>query len=76
MPVFNRGCLLSADRSRSCGVGAARESVARRMAELKTKKTNASVTRFLEGVENEQRRNNGIELLRIFKELMKMQPRI
>lgn len=44
------------------------------MAELKTKKTRASVPRFLESVENEQRRNDSLELLEIFKQTTKMSP--
>lgn len=44
------------------------------MAELKTKKTSASVPAFLKSVENEQRRKDGIELLEIFKQATKMSP--
>ncbi len=44
------------------------------MAELKTKKTRASVTAFLESVENEQRREDAFELLEIFKQTTKMAP--
>ena len=46
------------------------------MAELKTKKTNASVMRFLRSVENERRRNDGIQLLKIFKGVTKKQSRL
>ncbi len=46
------------------------------MAELKTKKSNASVTRFLKSVENEQRRKDGLQLLEIFKEVTKMQAKM
>jgi len=46
------------------------------MAELKTKKTNASVMRFLRSVENERRRNDGIQLLKVFKGVTKKQPRM
>ena len=42
------------------------------MAELKTKKTNASVTAFLKSVENEQRRKDGLQLLEIFEQVTKM----
>lgn len=44
------------------------------MAELKTKKTRASVSKFLESVENEQRRKDSLELLEIFKYATKMPP--
>lgn len=44
------------------------------MAELKTKKTRASVTKFLKSVENDQRRKDGLELLEIFKQTTKMVP--
>ena len=46
------------------------------MAELKTKKTRASVTRFLKSVENEQRRDDALELLEIFRQVTKMPPRL
>ena len=46
------------------------------MAELKTKKTNASVPAFLKSVENEQRRQDGLELLKIFKEVTKMRAKM
>lgn len=46
------------------------------MAELKTKKSNASVVRFLNSVENEQRRKDGLELLEIFKQVTKMPPKL
>ena len=46
------------------------------MAELKTKKTSASVPTFLKSVENEQRRRDSIELLEIFKQVTKMPPMI
>lgn len=39
------------------------------MAELKTKKNNASVSKFLKGVSNEQRKNDGLELLKIFESI-------
>jgi hypothetical protein len=42
------------------------------MAELKTRKTNANVTKFLNSGENEQRRNDGLELLKVFKEVTKL----
>ena len=44
------------------------------MAELKTKKTRASVPTFLKSVENEQRREDSFELLEIFKQTTKMSP--
>lgn len=46
------------------------------MAELKTKKSNASVTGYLKSVENEQRRKDSLRLLEIFKEVTKMQPKM
>ncbi len=46
------------------------------MTELKTKKTGASVPRFLKSVENEQRRKDSFELLEIFKQVTKMPPRL
>ncbi len=46
------------------------------MAELKTKKTGASVPTFLKSVENEQRRRDSIELLEIFKQVTKMSPKL
>jgi Domain of unknown function (DU1801) len=44
------------------------------MAEPKTKKTTASVTAFVDAVENEQRRTDAKQLLRIFKEVTCMKP--
>ncbi len=44
------------------------------MAELKTKKTSASVTAFVASVENEQRRSDAQQLLRIFKEVTGLNP--
>ena len=44
------------------------------MAELKTKRTGASVRQFLQSVENEQRRKDGFELLEIFEQATKMSP--
>ena len=44
------------------------------MAELKTKKTRASVRAFLESVDNLPRRNDALELLEIFKQTTKMPP--
>ena len=46
------------------------------MAELKTKKTRASVPTFLESVENEQRRKDAFELLEIFKKTTKTPPKL
>ena len=46
------------------------------MAELKTKKSNASVLRFLNSVESEQRCKDGLELLEIFKQTTKMPPKL
>ncbi len=44
------------------------------MAELKTKKTRASVTKFLNSIENEKRRKDGHELLRVFGEVTGLGP--
>lgn len=44
------------------------------MAELKTKKTSASIPTFLKSVENEQRRKDSFEMLDIFKQATKMRP--
>jgi len=44
------------------------------MAELKTKKTTASVAAFVDGVENEQRRADAKQLLKLFKEVTGMKP--
>lgn len=38
------------------------------MAELKTQKNKASVTKFLKSVENEQKREDSLKLLKIFEE--------
>jgi len=46
------------------------------MAELKTKKNNASVSKFLTAVENDQKRKDSKELLKIFKEATKMKPKM
>lgn len=44
------------------------------MAELKTQKNNASVENFLESVEDEKKREDCKELLKIFKEVTKEKP--
>ncbi|MFA5935460.1 MAG: DUF1801 domain-containing protein [Patescibacteria group bacterium] len=44
------------------------------MAELKTQKTKASVTAFLNSVEDEHRREDGKKLLKIFKDATGMKP--
>ena len=46
------------------------------MAELKTKKTGASVPGFLKSIEHEQRRKDGLALLEVFKEVTKMPPKL
>ncbi len=46
------------------------------MSELKTKKTRASVTEFLNRVENDQRRTDSLKLLEIFVDVTKMQPKM
>ncbi|MEZ4087770.1 MAG: DUF1801 domain-containing protein [Candidatus Gracilibacteria bacterium] len=42
------------------------------MAELKTQKTKASVKKFIASVENEQKRKDSEELVKIFEEVTKM----
>ena len=44
------------------------------MAELKTQKNKASVTEFLNGVENEKRRKDGKEVLKMMKEITGEKP--
>ncbi|MBC7836293.1 DUF1801 domain-containing protein [Acetobacteraceae bacterium] len=44
------------------------------MAEPKTKKTTASVTAFVGAIENEQRRTDAKQLLKIFKEVTGVKP--
>ncbi len=44
------------------------------MAEIKTQKTTASVTAFLEAVEDEGKRKDAQELLKIFEEVSKEKP--
>lgn len=44
------------------------------MSELKTKKSRASVSRFINSVEHDQRRSDSFELLNIFQEVTKMSP--
>lgn len=44
------------------------------MADLKTKKTTASVEKFVGAVDNEQRRSDAKQLLRIFKEVTGLKP--
>lgn len=44
------------------------------MAELKTKRTTASVSAFIDSVDNEQRRTDAKGLLKIFKEATGMKP--
>lgn len=46
------------------------------MGELKTKKTRASVSKFLNSVEHDQRKVDSFELLEIFKQVTKMQPKL
>jgi hypothetical protein len=46
------------------------------MTELKTRETNASVAKFLSSVENDQRRNDGLQLLEVFKEVTKLPPKM
>jgi hypothetical protein len=46
------------------------------MAELKTKVTDASVEAFIDGVENERRREDGFELLKMFKRVTGLEPKM
>ena len=46
------------------------------MAELKTKVTNASVQDFINSVENETRRQDGFELLKIYKRVTGLEPKM
>ena len=46
------------------------------MAELKTKVTDASVEEFIGGVENERRRDDGFELLKLFKRVTGLEPKM
>jgi len=46
------------------------------MSELKTKKTKASVLDFLNSVEHQQRREDAIQLLEIFKQVTNMEPKL
>ena len=46
------------------------------MAEIKTKKNNASVSSFIKSVENETRRKDSKELLKIFKEATGLKPKM
>jgi hypothetical protein len=45
-------------------------------AELKTQVNDASVTKFLNGVEDEQKRNHSFEILKMMKQITKEEPRI
>ena len=46
------------------------------MAEIKTKENNASVKDFIEKIEDEQKRKDSLELLKIFKEVTKINPKM
>jgi len=46
------------------------------MAELKTKKNKVSVSKFIAGIEDEQKRKDSKELVKIFKEVTKKQPTV
>ncbi len=45
-------------------------------AELKTKLNDASVTKFLEGVTDEQKRNDCFEILKLMKQVTKEEPKM
>lgn len=46
------------------------------MAEIKTKVTDANVEDFINGVENERRRKDGLELLKMFKRVTGLEPKM
>jgi len=46
------------------------------MAELKTKKNNASVSKFIAAVDHEQKKKDSKELLKIFKDATGMKPKM
>lgn len=46
------------------------------MAELKTKLTNASVEKFLNGVKDKQQRADSFEVLKMFKQVTKEEPKM
>ena len=46
------------------------------MAEIKTKVTDASVEDFLNSVDNDTRRQDGFELLKMYKRVTKMEPKM
>lgn len=46
------------------------------MAELKTQATDASAEDFINSVENERRRNDGLELLGMFKRVTRLEPKM
>ena len=45
-------------------------------AELKTKMNDASVTKFLNSVEDEQKRNDSFEILKLMKQITKEEPKM
>jgi hypothetical protein len=46
------------------------------MAELKTKENGVDVVTFINNVENEQRREDGLELLQIFRDVTGLEPKM
>jgi len=46
------------------------------VAELKTKKSNATVLQFMKTIDHEQRRKDALELVEIFEQVTKMQPKL
>lgn len=46
------------------------------MAELKTKKNEASVTDFIEGVKDEQTRKDCLEIIKMMKQVVKAEPKM
>lgn len=46
------------------------------MTEIKTKVTDASVEDFINSVQNERRRQDGFELLKIYKRVTKLEPKM
>jgi len=46
------------------------------MAELKTKKNEASLTKFLDGVKDEKKREDSYTILKLMKQLTKTEPKM
>lgn len=46
------------------------------MAELKTKENKVDVVTFINNVDNQQRREDGLELLQIFRDVTGLEPKM